>query len=98
MASDPHLLEWVAQAWTRELGQPSPPGKPRGPIALIVTQVRALGWEPTDPGLWHCATEPRDVRDIEALRNHLDLALALERWRGLAARRSDFAGAEEGHR
>ena len=36
------------------------------------------------------------MRDTEALRNHLDAALALERWRGLAARRSDFAGAEGG--
>ena len=36
------------------------------------------------------------MRDVEALRSHLDQALALDRWKGLAARRSDFAGAEEG--
>ena len=33
---------------------------------------------------------------MERLRSHLDQALALDRWRGLAARRSDFAGAENG--
>ena len=51
VAMDPPLLEWVAQAWSREVDQPSPPGKPRGPIALIVTQLRWLGWEPTELGL-----------------------------------------------
>ena len=39
VAMDNSLVEWVAQAWTREMDQP-PPGKPRGPIALIVTQLR----------------------------------------------------------
>ena len=43
VAVDPPLLEWVAQEWSREVDQPSPPGKPRGPIALIATQIRKLG-------------------------------------------------------
>ena len=55
------LVEWVAPAWTREVEQPSPPGKPRGPITLIVTQLRKLGWEPTEPALWHQGTELRSV-------------------------------------
>ena len=75
----------------------SPPqGKPRGPIALIVTQLRSLGWEPTEPGVWHHGGEPKSFRDLEGLRSHLDHALALSRWEGLAARRNDFAGAEDG--
>ena len=96
VATGPPLLEWVAQAWSREVDQPSPPGKPRGPIVLIVTQLRKLGWEPTEPGLWHQGIEPRSVRDLEGLRNHLDQALALSRWEGLATRRRDFAGAGDG--
>ena len=96
VAMDPPLLEWVAQAWSREVDRPSPPGKPRGPIALIITQLRGLGWEPTEPGLWHQGTEPRSVRDMERLRNHLDQALALSRWESLATRRRDFAVAENG--
>ena len=96
VAVDPPLLEWVAQAWSREVDQPSPPGKPRGPIALIVTQLRRLGWEPTEPGLWHQGAEPMSVRDLEGLRSHLDQALALSRWEGLATRRREFAGAEDG--
>ena len=52
VALDPSLVEWATQAWTRELDQPSPPGKPRGPVALIVTQLRRLRWEPTEPGKW----------------------------------------------
>ena len=51
VAMDHSLVEWVAQAWTREVDQPSPPCKPRGPIALIVTQLRKLGREPTEPAL-----------------------------------------------
>ena len=43
VAMDRSLVEWVAQAWTREVEQPTPPGKPREPIALIVTQRRKLG-------------------------------------------------------
>ena len=89
-------MEWVAQAWTREVEQPSPPGKPRGPIALIVTQLRKLGWEPTEPAVWHQGTEPRSVFDLESLRSHLDRALSLSRWQGLAGRRREFAGAEDG--
>ena len=77
VAMDAPLLEWVAQAWSREVDQPSPPGKPRGPIALIVTQLRRLGWEPAEPGLWHQGAEPRSVLDLERLRSHLDKALAL---------------------
>ena len=96
VAMDPPLLEWVAQAWSREVDQPSPPGKPRGPIALIVTQLRRLGWEPTEPGLWHQGAKPRSVRDLERLRDHLDQALALSRWESLATRRREFAGAEDG--
>ena len=61
-----------------------------------MTQLQKFGWEPTEPGLWHQATEPRSVLDLEGLRSHLDQALALDRWKGLAARRSDFAGAESG--
>ena len=41
-------------------------------------------------------TEPRDARNLEGLRSHLDQALALSRWEALAARRRDFAGAEDG--
>ena len=88
-------MEWVAQAWTREVDQPSPPRKPRGPIASVVTQLRKLGWEPTEPGLWHQGAEPRSVLDLEGLRNHLDRALALSPWEALAARKRDFAGAED---
>ena len=43
LALDPGLAGWVAQAWNREVDQPSPPGKPRGPVALVVTQLRRLG-------------------------------------------------------
>ena len=68
----------------------------KGPIALIVTQLRRLGCEPTEPGLWHQGAEPRSVRDLEGLRSHLDQALALSRWEGLATRRRDCAGAEDG--
>ena len=64
VAMDRSLVEWVAQAWTREVDQPSPPGKPRGPIALIVTQLRKPGWEPTGPALWQQGTEPRSVYDL----------------------------------
>ena len=96
VAMDHSLVEWAAQAWTREVDQPSPPSKPRGPIALIATQLRKLGWEPTGPALWHQGTEPRSVYDLEGLRNHLDQALSLSRWEGLAGRRTDFAGAEDG--
>ena len=96
VAMDNSLQEWVAHAWTREIEQPSLPGKPRGPIALIVTQLRKLGWEPTEPAMWHQGTEPRSVFDLESLRNHLDRALSLSRWEGLAGRRKDFAGAEDG--
>ena len=78
------------------MDQPSPPGKPKGPIALIVTQLRRLGWEPTEPAMWHQGTEPRSVLDLEGLRSHLDRALSLSRWEGLAGRRRDFAGAEGG--
>ena len=63
---------------------------------MIVTQLRKLGWEPTEPGLWRQRTEPRDVRNLEGLRDHLDQALALSRWEALAARRRDFDGAENG--
>ena len=96
MALDPPLVKWVAQAWAKELEHPSPPGKPKGPIALIVTQLRKLGWEPTGPGLWRQGAELRDVRDLEGQRSHLDRALALSRWEALAAWRRDFAGAEDG--
>ena len=96
IAEDPSLVGWVAQAWTREVDQPSPTGKPRGPIALIVTQLRKLGWEPTGPGLWHQGAETRSVHDLEGLRIRLDRALSLSRWEDLAARRRDFAGAEDG--
>ena len=96
VALDSPLVEWVAQAWAKEVDHPSPPGKPRGPIALIVIQLRRLGWEPTEPGLWHQGTEPMDVRNFEGLRDHLDQALAFSRWEALAARRRDFAGAENG--
>ena len=58
VAMDHPLVEWVAQAWTKEVEQPSPPGKPRGPIALIVTLLRKLGWEPTEPALWHQRRSP----------------------------------------
>ena len=96
VAMDYSLVEWVAQAWTREVEQPSSLGKPRGPIALIVTQLRKLGWEPTEPAVWRQGTEPRSVFDLEGLRSHLDRALSLSRWEGLAGRRKDFAGAEDG--
>ena len=96
VAMDPTLVEWVAQAWAREVDQPSPPGKPRGPIALIVSQLRRLGWELTEPGLWHQGAEPRSVFDLEGLRSHLDRALSFSRWEALATRRRDFAGAEDG--
>ena len=46
--------------------------------------------------MWHQVTEPRSVLDLEGLRSHLDQALALDRWKGLAARRNDFARAEDG--
>ena len=95
VAMDHSLVEWVAQAWTREVEQPSLPGKPRGPIALIVTQLRKLGWEPTEPAMWHQAAGPKNVFDLEGLRSHLDRALSLSRWEGLAGRRRDFAGAED---
>ena len=78
------------------MDQPSPPGKPRGPIALIVTQLRRLGWEPTEPGLWRQGAEPWSVLDLEGLRSHLDQALALSRWESLAARKREFEGAEDG--
>ena len=71
VAMDHSLVEWVAQAWTREVEQPSPPGKPRGPIAPIVTQLRKLGWEATEPALWRQRAEPRNVFDLEGLRNHV---------------------------
>ena len=77
VAMDDSLVEWVAQAWSREVEQPSPPGKPRAPIALIVTQLRKLGWEPTEPAAWRQGTEPRNVFDLEGLRNHLDRALRI---------------------
>ena len=96
VAMDPPLLEWVAQVWSREVDQPSPARKPRGPIARIVAQFRKLGWEPTEFGFWHLGTEPRRVRDLGGLRSHLDHALALSRWEGLATRRRDFAGAGDG--
>ena len=96
VAMDHSLVEWIAQAWTREVEQPSPPGKPRGPLALIVTQLRKLGWELTEPAEWHQRTEPRNAFDLEGLRNYLDRALSLSRWEGLAGRRRDFAGAEDG--
>ena len=95
VAMDPTLVEWVTQAWAREVDQPSLPGKPRGPIAWIVTQLRRLGWEPTEPGLWHQGAEPRSVFDFEGLRNRLDQALAFSRWEALLSRRRDFAGAED---
>ena len=63
---------------------------------MTVTQLRRLGWEPVEPGLWHQGTEPRDVRNFEGLRDHLDQALAFSRWEALAARRRDFAGAGNG--
>ena len=96
VAMDHALVELVAQAWTREVDQLSPPGKPRWPIALIVTQLRRLGWEPTEPGLWHQGLEPRSVYGFEGLRSHLDRALSFPRWEALAERRRDFAGAEDG--
>ena len=34
--------------------------------------------------------------DLEGLRSHLDWALPLSRWEGLASRSRDFAGAEDG--
>ena len=36
------------------------------------------------------------MRNLEGLCGHLDQALALSRWEALAARRRDFAGAENG--
>ena len=89
-------MKWVAQAWAKEVHHPSPPGKPKGPIALIITKLCKLGWEPMEPGLWHQEAEPRDVRNLDRLRSNLDQALALSRWEALAARRRDFAGAEDG--
>ena len=96
VALDPPLVEWVAQAWAREIDHPSPPGKPKGPIALIAAQLCRHGWEPTEPSLWHQGAHPRNVRNLEGLRNHLDQALALSRLEALAARRRDFAGAKDG--
>ena len=92
---DHSLVEWVAQAWNRGVDQP-PPSKPRGPIALIVKQLRKLGWEPTEPATWHQGMEPRSVFDLEGFWSHLDRALSLSRWEGLAGRKGDYAGGEGG--
>lgn len=63
---------------------------------MIVTQLRKLGWEPTEPATWHQGAEPRSAFDLEGVRRHLDQALSFSRWEGLAGRRGDFAGAEGG--
>ena len=54
VAVDPPLLEWVAQAWNREVDQTSPPGKPRGPIALM--SPSSGGWG-RSPRTLNCGTK-----------------------------------------
>ena len=40
-ALDPGLPGFVLPAWRRELAEPSRPGRHRGPVSLLVQQVRA---------------------------------------------------------
>ena len=50
--ADQGLAEWIAPAWAgavnaRKVGAPT-----KGPIALLVSSVAALGWEPRAPLTW----------------------------------------------
>ena len=91
------ITEYIGAAWDKEVQEPSRKGHTRGPISLIVTKVRELGWEPDQPGKWRDhnrdVIEPDPSGDFWA---RLKQRIADLRWAKLAARRSDFEGAEGG--
>eukprot|EP00972_Heterocapsa_arctica_P047768 7046187-Heterocapsa_arctica.AAC.1 len=71
----------VPPAWEQEVDFPSPDGRPRGPISLLVNKFRNLGWTPVSPWHWISAEgESTDPTIGEQARWHLNHALTAHRW------------------
>eukprot|EP00972_Heterocapsa_arctica_P000750 105984-Heterocapsa_arctica.AAC.1 len=60
---------------------PSPDGRPRGPISLLANKIRNLGWSPVGPSMWVSAEgETIDPTNGEQTKWHLNHALTAHRW------------------
>eukprot|EP00972_Heterocapsa_arctica_P092203 13599680-Heterocapsa_arctica.AAC.1 len=81
LAQRPDLAEIVLPAWEQEVTNPSPDGRPRGLISLLVKQIRNLGWSPVGPSMWLSAEgEAIDPTNGEQTKWHLNHALTARRW------------------
>ena len=96
-ALDPGLPGFVLPAWRRELAEPSRQGRHRGPISLLVQQLRVIGWNPLEPARWLMPGGGEvDALHLEHTTAHLRNRLCVLRWEGLGERRADFRGAGAG--
>ena len=55
LAEHPDLGQTVELVWQKEVADPTPVSRHRGPIAVLVAAIRGVGWRPDAPASW--ATE-----------------------------------------
>eukprot|EP00972_Heterocapsa_arctica_P075032 11073309-Heterocapsa_arctica.AAC.1 len=66
LAQNPGIGNMVPPAWKQEVDSPTPEGRPRGPVSLLIKKIRKLGWSPVSPWHWISAEgEPIDPSNGE---------------------------------